>query len=186
MVRPGLAGVSRQRSIPMGDVCIPRGSSKSTPQLPINNREKKIINTNYKNSQTNKCSVLLLQVPKKMKHKLGLLTHKNNWTILKYFKQKCQKTKHTQGTNQTKKRERTDPKLSFLKSPASCSHWWVGGVPSPNQPMSHQSAAGTVTEAILPGRKTQTHKPQAIPEQNDYKTNPELWVRNNWVIMESN
>ncbi len=69
---------------------------------------------------------------------------------------KCHKDPHTGYTpnQQQEQRGRTDPKLGFLKSPASCSHWRVGGVPGPNQPLNHQSAAGTITEATLPGKTT--------------------------------
>jgi len=59
-----------------------------------------------------------------------------------------------------KSRHQTDPNLAFLNSPASCSHWRVGGVPRSNQPSKHQSAAGMITEATLPV----TQQPQATPQ----------------------
>jgi len=51
---------------------------------------------------------------------------------------------------QEQRSESEQSKLGFLKSPASCSHWRVGGAPWSNQPLNHQSAAGMVLEAILP------------------------------------
>jgi len=84
------------------------------------------------------------------------------WTLIRWAK-RCQinivsmsvcyqgkfPTKGHKDTN-CRSRKWTDPKLGFVNSPASCSHWRVGGAPRSNQPLNHQSAAGMVFEAILP------------------------------------
>jgi len=82
VVRPGLTGVYRQRSMPTGDV-YPGVALNLLPQLPINKeQEKEEVNTNNNHNSQTTNSVLLFKF-QKWNTKLELLANKSDYNIIK-------------------------------------------------------------------------------------------------------